>query len=60
MFEAPFNETVNLFLDTRARCFCRVLHPDVCQLLYVKTPYLVVPAPLDQQTLDLSNGSSLL
>ena len=60
MFEAPFNETVNLYLDTRARCFCRVLHPDVCQLLYVETPYLVVPATLDQQTPDLSSGSGSL
>ena len=60
MFEVPFNETVNFFLDTRARCLCRVLNPDVCQLLDIETPYLVVPAPLGQQTLDLNNRSSSL
>ena len=40
VFEAPFKETVNLSIDTRAHGFCRVLQPNISQFIGESGPKL--------------------
>jgi len=58
MLEVTPGETVDFLVDAGAGRFPRrTLHPNVCELLNVQFPYLVIPVPLRQGIINLNNVS---